>query len=138
LRGSRGPRPIRQLAAWDGAATTVIDVHTGAGTSLGAVSLANDSMSWSPDNRMILGYDQKALAYVIVPVGDGAPSVLPPPPDGLRPLGWAGSRVVWLAGGPGQQNLVTTDQRGGSPREWMRLAIDDPVESVTWSRELSG
>ena len=102
-------------------------------------SAVNGSMSWSPDGESILMYHWKAGKNVIRDVADGSDRVLEPPAEAVRPQGWAGSRVVWLVGQPGDQRLVTTDQAGADPRPWMRMEIGDvPVESVQWSRELSG
>ncbi|HEX7189528.1 MAG TPA: hypothetical protein VF423_15010 [Actinomycetes bacterium] len=99
----------------------------------------NNSMSWSPDGRLILLYDPGAVRFVVHDLESGSESVLEPPGDALRPLGWAGSRVVWLAGRPGDQRLVTTDQRGADPRTWTNLAVGSRVvETVTWSQTLAG
>ena len=99
----------------------------------------NSAMSWAPDGRSILLYDA-AGRYVVRDVITGSESVLRrPTADALRPMGWAGSRVVWLAGQPGAQRLVSTDRAGAEPRPWMRLDIGDrPVESVQWSQALTG
>jgi hypothetical protein len=84
-------------------------------------------------------YDWKAERFVVRDVTDGSETVLRMPPGALRPLGWAGSRVVWLVGQPGDQRLVTTDQTGAEPRPWMLLDIGQrAVETVGWSSELSG
>jgi hypothetical protein len=102
-------------------------------------SAVNSAMSWAPDGQSLLMYDWKAERFVVRDVTDGSETVLRMPPGALRPLGWAGSRVVWLVGQPGDQRLVTTDQTGAEPRPWMLLDIGQrAVETVGWSSELSG
>jgi hypothetical protein len=99
----------------------------------------NSGMSWAPDGRSILLYDRAGGRYVVRDVTSGVESDLQRPPDAVRPMGWAGSRVVWLVGPPGDQRLVSTDRSGADPQPWMRLDIGDrPVESVQWSRDLGG
>jgi hypothetical protein len=99
----------------------------------------NSSMSWSPDGRLLLTRDRLAGGYQVVPIDGGATVVMRWPTDALRPLGWAGQRVVWLAGQPGDYRLVTTDQRGDDVRTWMRFEIGDrPIDTISWSRDLSG
>jgi Tol biopolymer transport system component len=99
----------------------------------------NSDMSWAPDGRSILLYDRGAGRYVVGDVNDGSETVLQRPADAIRPMGWAGSRIVWLVGHPGDQRLVSTDRSGADPRQWMRLDIGGrPVESVQWSRALTG
>jgi hypothetical protein len=84
-------------------------------------------------------YDPQTIRFVVRNLAPGSESVLEPPGDALRPLGWAGSRVVWLVGQPGDQRLVTTDQRGADPRTWTNLAVGNrAVETVTWSQTLAG
>lgn len=102
-------------------------------------SPVNGHMSWAPDGQSILMYHQPSGRFVVARV-DGEPeSVLEAPQDLSRPLGWAGTRIVWLVGQPGDQRLVTTDQTGRDPRPWMRLEIGDrAVETVQWSSDLSG
>jgi hypothetical protein len=102
-------------------------------------SPVNGHMSWAPDGQSILTYHQPSGRFVVASV-DGEPeSVLEAPRDVSRPLGWAGTRIVWLVGPPGNQRLVTTDRTGADPQPWMRLEIGDrSVESVQWSRELTG
>lgn len=115
--------------------------------------LVNGSQSWSPDSRSLLVFDVELGGYVVQPVDDvvhpvdddgqpvdgGRRARVVAPPDATRPLGWAGDRVVWLAGEAGDQQLVTADLGGGDPETWLRFEVGDrPVESVTWSRDLSG
>lgn len=102
-------------------------------------SPVNGHMSWAPDGQSILMYHQPSGRFVVASV-DGEPeSVLEAPQDGSRPLGWAGTRIVWLVGPPGSQRLVTTDRTGADPRPWMRLEIGDrTAETVQWSRDLTG
>jgi Tol biopolymer transport system component len=102
-------------------------------------SAVNSGMSWAPDGRSILMYDWKAQRNVIRDMINGTQRTLEQPVDALRPMGWAGSRVVWLAGQPGDQRLVTTDQAGGDERPWMRLDVGDrAVQAVEWTTDLSG
>jgi hypothetical protein len=103
------------------------------------VHLVNGSQSWSPDSRSILVYDGESKDFAVQPVDGGEQVVLTPPADAVRPLGWAGDRVVWLAGQPGSQRLVTAGTDSGAAETWVRFEVGDaPVESVTWSRALSG
>lgn len=100
---------------------------------------ANGSMSWSPDGRSVLLYDRNSSRFVAVDVASGGTTHLPPPSVGDRPVGWAGSRVVWLAGGYGEQSLVMTDLDGANAETWMRFDVGDrAVESVRWSTRLRG
>ena len=99
----------------------------------------NGSMSWSPDGRSIILYGRDYGRFVVVDVADGATADLPPPPAGVRPVGWAGSRVVWLAGDYGEQSLIAANPDGTDPQTWMRFAVGDRVvESVQWSVRLRG
>jgi hypothetical protein len=84
-------------------------------------------------------YHQPSGRFVVARV-DGEPeSVLAAPRSGGRPLGWAGTRIVWLVGPPGNQRLVTTDRTGADLQPWTRLEIGDrSVASVQWSRALTG
>jgi hypothetical protein len=104
-----------------------------------APSLANGSMSWSPDGRSLLAYDRLHGSFLLLDI-DGEPSTrLAPPEDAVRPFGWAGDRIVWLAGDPGKQRLVTTDRNGADEHTWMRFDVGNrAVKTVTWSRALSG
>lgn len=102
-------------------------------------SAVNSAMSWAPDGQSILMYDWKAARNVIRDLADGSETVLDRPAGAVRPLGWAGSKVVWLVGQPGDQRLVTTDRTGADRRPWMRLDVGRlAVETVEWSSDLSG
>lgn len=102
-------------------------------------SLTNSSMSWSPDGRSVLVYDRGAGEFSVVDTDTGEAMVLARPNDAVKPLGWAGARVVWLVGAAGNQRLVSTDRQGGDERTWMRLDVGDlPVETVQWTRDLAG
>jgi hypothetical protein len=102
-------------------------------------SPVNGHMSWAPDGRSILMYHQPSGHFVVASADGEAASVLEAPRDVSRPLGWAGTRIVWLVGPPGNERLVTTDRTGADPRPWMRLDIGDrSVDSVQWSRALTG
>lgn len=99
----------------------------------------NSGMSWSPDGESILMYARNSARFVISNVSDGSETDLTAPAGAIRPLGWAGSRVVWLVGQPGHQHLTSTDQAGGDPQQWMRIAEGSPpIQTVQWSRDLSG
>lgn len=99
----------------------------------------NNSMSWSPDGRRLLVYDRLDGDIEVVPIDGGQTVVMRRPADAQRPVGWAGARVVWLAGEPGDYRLVTTDQHGENVRVWMRFDIGDrPMWAISWSRDLSG
>ena len=65
--------------------------------------------------------------------------VLRAPADAVRPLGWAGSRVVWLTGAAGAQRLVLADESAEHTRDLDALRRRRRrVESVTWSTDLTG
>jgi Tol biopolymer transport system component len=103
------------------------------------VSLVNGSQSWSPDGRSLLVYDTARSSYRLLSVDGGQGADLRTPPDAVRALGWTGERVVWLAGQPGAQRLITTDRAGAHPRVWTRFDVgSSAIESVTWSRALTG
>jgi hypothetical protein len=102
-------------------------------------SAVHGSMSWSPDGRRLLMYDKSAARFVIRDLQTGQESILVTPVEATQPMGWAGSRVVWLAGRPGDQRLVSTDQQGRDARTWARLAVGGRVvQEVSWSRDLAG
>lgn len=99
----------------------------------------NNSQSWSPDGRALLLYDEGRTRFVVHDLETGRESSLGVPREERRPLGWAGSRVVWLVGQPGDQRLITTDQRGEDQRTWTRFEVGNRVvDSVSWSRDLAG
>ena len=100
--------------------------------------VVNGSMSWSPDGRRLLLYDKKSGRFVSRDVADGIEDALHRPAGATRPLGWAGSRIVWHAGAVEAQRLVTTDDRA-RPQLWTRLDTNGmPVESITWSAASAG
>lgn len=99
----------------------------------------NAAMSWSPDARSLLVYERDSGTYFVTDVKSGSSSPITPPDGALRPLGWAGTRVVWLLGNPGETRLVTTSRSGGPARLWLRIDTGGrPVETVQWSRDLAG
>lgn len=99
----------------------------------------NGSQSWSADSRLLLLYEAATGRYLVHDVTDGSESELNLPAAALRPLGWAGSRIVWLVGEAGTQSLVTTHRDGGDRRLWTTLDVGDVlVDTVTWSRDLGG
>ena len=103
------------------------------------LSAVNGSMSWSPDGRRLLLYDNPAGRFVTWDLDSGTARPLHQPAAAVKPLGWAGSRVVWLVGEVGDQQLVTTDDSGRDPRLWTRLDTRGrPIESVSWSTPLRG
>lgn len=119
--------------------STVIDRKEEVSRDLGDVVAVNGSMAWSPDGRSILLYQRRAARFIVRDMEDGTDTVLGRPDGAVRPLGWAGSRVAWLAGEPGDQDLITTDAEGSNALPWMRLDVGSlPVERVSWSRALSG
>ena len=99
----------------------------------------NGSMSWSPDGSRLLLYQPEAGRFVSRDDASGTLTRLHRPAGALRPVGWAGSRIVWLVGPAGEQRLVTTDQSGHDPRPWTRLDTDSmPIEAISWSTALRG
>jgi Tol biopolymer transport system component len=101
--------------------------------------VVNGSMSWSPDGRRLLLYDEKSGRFVSRDVTTGSEDVLHRPAGATKPLGWAGSRIVWQAGGLGAQRLVVTDDQGRGARLWTRLETNGmPVKSISWSAALQG
>lgn len=128
-----------RLAVHDEADLLVLDRAGQLLQELVGTHLVNGSQSWSPDGESVIGYDVARAQFQIVPVDGGSRRELEPPAGAIRPLGWAGDRVVWLAGDPGDQRLLTADDDGADARTWLRFEVGDvPVESVTWSRDLSG
>jgi hypothetical protein len=99
----------------------------------------NGEQSWSPDGSRILLYDRGVGRYVIRVFSTGAETTLGDNRIMTVPVGWAGSRVVWLAGTPGDQRLVTTDVDGGDERLWIRFDVGArAIETVSWSTALAG
>ncbi len=101
--------------------------------------LVNGSMAWSPDGTNLLLYTPQTGVYAIGSLEGSDPVAVPAPADTLSAVGWAGSRIVWLVGGAGDQRLVTTDRAGRGVRPWIRFDVGDlPVSAVQWSRDLGG
>jgi hypothetical protein len=76
---------------------------------------------------------------VVVAGLDGNRTTVVRPENGVRALGWAGERVVWLVQDGEDQRLVTTDTAGGDPTTWMRFGPRTGlVETVLWSDALRG
>lgn len=127
-----------RLAVRQGTGTVVIE-RSGRVVRRAVGTLTNGSMSWSPDGDRLLVYQRDAGRFVVLDVGSGASSVLRTPRSAVEPLGWAGSRIVWIAGAAGHQRLVTTDAEGADAHLWLRFDVGPvPIESVQWSQELSG
>lgn len=123
----------------DGAGSTLLDRRGLRQARLPGVHPVNGSMSWSPDGRSLLLYESSRGRYVSRQIGERSETRLEQPPDAVQPVGWAGSRIVWLAGTFGDQRLVTTDASGRDPRLWMRLDTGTlPIETVSWSTPLRG
>jgi hypothetical protein len=127
------------LAVHDGADTLVVDLRGGLHARLRGARLVNGSQSWSPDGSRILVYDAVARRFLVDDVDGTRRAALPAPRGALRPMGWAGSRVVWLNGPPGAQSLLACDLEGQDCRTWMRFDVGDVgVEGVTWSAAYAG
>jgi hypothetical protein len=121
------------------AASRVVDPSGRTLGRLPGLSAVNASMSWSPDGRTILLYDKAQGRFVTREVDSGSQTTLTVPAGAIKPMGWAGDRIVWLTGEVGKQSLVTTDDRGSGPRLWTRLETRGmPIESVSWSAALRG
>jgi hypothetical protein len=138
--GSMGWSPDGSLlAVRDGPDTLVLDRHGELRSRLRGAGMVNGSQSWSPDGRAILVYDGQGPSFSARPVDGNRPTVLRAPADAVRPLGWAGSRVVWLTGAAGAQRLVLADESAEHTETWMRFDVGAvPVEGVTWSTDLTG
>jgi hypothetical protein len=127
------------LALHDGADTLVVDLDGGLRARLRGSRLVNGSQSWSPDGSQILVYAATAAQFSVRDADGSATTPLHAPRDGLRPLGWSGSRVVWLTGAPGSQRLVACTVESDHCATWMRFDVGTAgVESVTWSDDLAG
>lgn len=133
------PKGDRLVVRTGNAGSVVIDRQGTVHLDLPRYYAVNNSMSWSPDGGMLLMYDSLNGDYEVVPADGGPTTVMRRPIDALRPVGWTGSRVVWLAGQPGDHRLLTTDQHGENAGTWMRFDIGDrPISAISWSRDLSG
>jgi Tol biopolymer transport system component len=129
----------RLLAMPDGDGTLVTGRDGQTVTRFPKRYAVNGEQSWSPDGTRILLYDQGAGRYVIRDVSTGAETTLGDNRIMTVPVGWAGSRVVWLAGTPGDQRLVTTGVDGADARLWIRFDVGArAVETVSWSQALAG
>lgn len=128
-----------RLLVPSGAGSRLIDREGRTLSRLPGLRAVNGSMSWSPDGRSVLLYDRQDGRYLTREL-DGDDTVLSAPDDATKPVGWAGSRIVWLAGSAGDgPRLTTTDERGGDPRLWTRLRTRGmAVETVSWSTPLRG
>ncbi len=119
--------------------TLVVDLRGHLEVRLRTASPVNGSQSWSPDGGSLLLYDTARSVYRVAALKGGGSTDLATPAGVIRALGWAGERIVWLAGSPGSQRLVTTDRTGNHEALWTRLDVGNrAVYSVTWSRALSG
>ena len=120
----------------------VSHLHDRRGRLLGKVpgwTLANTSMSWSPDGRDLLMYQSRTGKYAIVSADQLTVTPLRRPATTARAVGWTGDRVVWLVGRVGDQRLVTTDRDGRDSRLWTRLELGSrQVDNVSWSRAMTG
>ena len=126
------------LAMPDGDGTVVTDRDGQAVARFPNRYAVNGGQSWSPDGSRILLYDRTEGRYVVGTVGTGEETLL----GGGRilsvPVGWAGSRIVWLAGSPGDQRLVTSDGDGCDERLWIRFDVGDrAIHTVSWSSALA-
>lgn len=127
------------LALHDGADTLVVDLRGGLRARLRGARLVNGSQSWSPDATRILVYDGAGARFSVREADGTGTTLLHAPPEALRPMGWSGSRVVWLSGSPGGQRLLTCDLSAQGCRTWMRFDVGTAgVEGVTWSAALAG
>ena len=129
----------RLLAVEDVKDSLIVDLRGRIRTRLSGVSLVNASMSWSPDGQSVLVYDGAHPGVRVTPAAGGPSLELSPPAGAVRALGWTGDRVVWLAGQPGAQRLLTTDVHGGHAATWMKFEVGGrSVGSVSWSRATGG
>ncbi len=127
------------LATPDGKGTVVTDRDGQAVARYRNKYAVNGGQSWSPDGNRILLYDRAEGRYVVRTLSTGEESSLDKNSIAMVPVGWAGSRVVWLAGSPGDQRLVTTDDEGRDERLWTRFDVGGrTVHTVSWSSTLAG
>jgi hypothetical protein len=138
--GSLGWSPDGSLLAMkDGADILVVDRGGKLRARFPNTNMVNGSQSWSPDGRSLLVYDGQGPSFSVGHLDGSAPTVLRVPPAAVRPLGWAGSRVVWLAGDTGEQRLVLADEESRHTKTWMRFDVGTAsVEGATWSSALTG
>jgi hypothetical protein len=147
--GASGTEPVIGAMGWspdgsmlavrDGPDTLVLDRHGELRSRLQGAGMVNGSQSWSPDGRGLLVYDGHGPTFSVRHLDGTAPTILRAPRAAVRPLGWAGSRVVWLTGAAGGQRLVLADESAEHTTTWMRFDVGAvPVESVTWSTDLTG
>lgn len=129
-----------RLLVPSGSGSRLIDREGRTLARLPGLRAVNGSMSWSPDGSSVLLYDRQRGRQVTRQLDGEDETVLTAPAGAVRLMGWAGSRIVWLAGPVGvDQRLVTTDARGGDPRLWTRLMTRGmAVETVSWSTPLRG
>lgn len=128
-----------RLAARVAGGTSLVDRSGDLVLRVDGLVPTNGSMSWSPDGPSILVYDGDRSRFQTVRSDDGGVAPLRTPAGAVRPLGWAGSRIVWLAGAYGDQNLISTDRDGRGARTWMRFDVGElPVRNVHWSVDLRG
>jgi len=127
------------LATPDGNDTVVTDRDGRAVDRSPNKYAVNGGQSWSPDGTRILLYDRAEGHYVVRTLSTGQETSLGDSRTASSPVGWAGSRVVWLAGSPGDQRLVTTDDEGRDERLWTRFDVGGrTVHTVSWSSTLAG
>ena len=98
--------------------TLVVDLRGHLVVRLRTASPVNGSQSWSPDGGSLLLYDTARSVYRVADVRGGGSTDLATPAGVTRALGWAGERIVWLAGSPGSQRLATTDRTGHHETLW--------------------
>jgi hypothetical protein len=129
----------RLLAVEDIGETLIVDLRGHIRTRLRGMSLLDGSQSWSSNGQSVLVYDGTHPGVRVTPADGGPGQDVPPPTDAVRALGWTGDRIVWLAGYPGAQRLVTTDARGASASLWMKFDVGaQGVATVSLTRGLSG
>jgi hypothetical protein len=127
------------LALKDGSDTLVVDHGGNLRARFPRTNMVNGSQSWTPDSRSLLVYDGHGPTFSVRHLDGKAPTILRAPADAVRPLGWSGSRVVWLTGAAGAQRLVLADESAEHTKTWMRFDVGaKPVEGVTWSTDLTG
>lgn len=128
----------RRLMTRSTTGSLIVDLN---GTVLGRIEggePSNGSMSWSPDGSQVLVYRRTAGDFALADSRTGDTVTLSAPVPFARPLGWTGSRIVWLTGDAGDQSLMSTNVDGSDAQTWARFDADEPVLTVEWSRELTG